>query len=120
MSFVDEVASLKTLRLTTVGRKSGQERTAEVWFVVDDGAIWVQAGAKGVKGWYANVRADPRVRLAFGERKRSGLADCATDDVERQRVVGLFRRKYLLARLASWLGSGIGQGRPVRIQITEE
>lgn len=120
MSSLDEIAPVKTLRLTTVGRKSGLERHAQVWFVVDGDAIWVQAGARGVKGWYANARANPQVHLQVRARRWAGRAECVDAPEERQRVAALFRRKYLLARLAGWLGAGIGHGRPLRIQLTAE
>lgn len=120
MRDLSRLAGHKTLRLTTVGRKSGQERTAEVWFVLEDGALLVQAGPKGQKGWYANVRANPRVKLQIGSQDLSGKAEALTAAPEEERVADLFRRKYWLARVARWFGSQIGRGKPVRIQITAE
>lgn len=110
------IAGRKTARLTTVGRKSGQERTVEIWFVVDEGAVLVQAGPKGRKGWYANVGANPTVRLQIGDTALEGIAERLEVSEERDRVAALFRRKYWLARLAGWVGSPIGRGDPVRIR----
>ena len=114
------ISAHKTLKLTTVGRKSGQMRTAEVWFVIEDGALLVQAGPQGQKGWYANVRANPRVSLQVGASALTGLAEAITTPADEERVAALFRRKYWLARVARWFGSALGRGRPVRIQITDE
>ena len=116
---MEHLASRRTLHLTTVGRKSGLERTAEVWFVVEDGSVLVQAGPQGLKGWYANLRASPRVKLQLGETAFAGRAECIVAEGEQERVAALFRRKYWLAREAGWVGSRIGRGRPVRIHITE-
>lgn len=114
MARFEDLARRKTLRLFTVGRKSGRERMAEVWFVVDGDALLVQAGPQGQKGWYANVCANPGVRVEVGDRTLAGRAEALGDD-ERERVADLFRRKYWLARVARWFGSQIGRGRPVRI-----
>ena len=119
MAPLDELHSLSTLKLTTIGRKSGQMRTVEVWFVVDDGAIVVQAGAQGQKGWLANVRSNPGVRLELAGRALEGRAEPMAES-EHERVARLFRRKYWLARLARWVGSQIGRGKPVRIELTAE
>jgi len=117
---LEQLASCKTLRLTTVGRKSGLERTAEVWFVVESRSVLVQAGPQGSKGWYANLRSNPQVTLLVDGMSFSGKAECIEAGVdEEERVAALFRRKYWLARMARWLGSAIGRGRPVRIHITE-
>lgn len=108
-----------TLRLTTLGRKSGKERVAEVWFVVDDGAVILQAGAKGAKGWLGNLSANPDVRLEIGTITLRGRAQVLSAE-ERERVAALFRRKYWLARIARFVGSQIGRGTPVRIELTGE
>lgn len=114
MARIEDIRHHKTLRLFTVGRKSGRERMAEVWFVVDGGALLIQAGPQGQKGWYVNVCANPSVRVEIGDRTLAGKAEALADG-ERDRVAALFRRKYWLARVARWFGSQIGRGRPVRI-----
>lgn len=61
------------LVLTTVGRKSGQERsTPLVWFPGGDGSWLIVASAAGAPknpSWYYNLAAHPdRVRIAVGGR----------------------------------------------------
>ena len=120
MSKLDEFAAEKTLQLTTVGRRSGVERTALIWFVVDGDCLLVQAGPKGQKGWYANVGSNPEVRLQVGDLIVAGIAERIQNPTEEERIGQLFRRKYWLARVASWLGLQIGRGRAVRIRLREE
>jgi deazaflavin-dependent oxidoreductase (nitroreductase family) len=112
-------AARRMLRLTTIGRRTGRERTVDVWFVLDDGGILVQAGVKGERGWYANLRANPNVKVDLGGRAFVGVAEITPPD-EQSRADALFRRKYWLARVARWFGSRIGRGKPVRIRIREE
>lgn len=64
----------EALVLTTVGRKSGLERTTPVgWFPGDDGSWLIVASAAGAPGnpaWYYNIAAHPdQVRVEIAGRK---------------------------------------------------
>ena len=107
----------RTLELTTTGRRSGVPRTARIWFVVDGKRVCVQAGPKGKRGWLANLRANPKVTLAIGGHRFTGVATPVTDPAERERVLGLIRDKYWLARAAAGVGSRSGHGEPVWIEL---
>lgn len=70
----------KTLVLTTVGRKSGLERTSPVgWFPGPDGSWLIVASAGGAPGnpaWYYNIGARPdQVRIEVGGRKVAVVAE---------------------------------------------
>lgn len=119
MATLTDLAGAKTLRLTTTGRKSGRKRTAEVWFVVDEEGLLVQAGPQGRRGWYVNLTHDPRVEVTIGDRALRGTAEVLAVG-EQERVAALFRRKYWLARVARWFGSQIGRGLPVRIRVVPD
>lgn len=110
------LAEARALKITTIGRKTGKRRTAEIWFVVEGDHLFVQAGEKAHKGWLANIRSNPEVDLEIAGTKLHGRATVISDAVEGQRVLALFRQKYWLARVASWVGAGIGAGVPVRIE----
>ena len=49
----------RTIDITTLGRCSGIPRRIEVWFHRVDGR-WYLTGVPGPRGWYANLRANPR------------------------------------------------------------
>src|SRR5262249_18835564 len=53
------VQDRSTIELTTTGRKSGNEHTKPIWFVVSDGKIVVQAGKDGKTDWYQNLLKTP-------------------------------------------------------------
>ncbi|MGB3698678.1 MAG: nitroreductase family deazaflavin-dependent oxidoreductase [Gordonia sp. (in: high G+C Gram-positive bacteria)] len=74
--------------LTTVGRKSGQERTVPLLFLRDGDAIVLVASQGGLPNnpsWYYNVRDEPAVRIQIGDDERAYRARIA-DDAERARL----------------------------------
>lgn len=74
--------------LTTTGRRSGEPRRLEIWYVVVDGRV-VVTGTPGRRDWLANLRADPRARLHLADPHRDVdvLADEVTDADERRTLV---------------------------------
>jgi deazaflavin-dependent oxidoreductase (nitroreductase family) len=107
-----------SLKLTTVGRKSGQPRTADIWFVVEGDHLFVQAGKKARTGWLVNIKHRPDVELEIRGTKFHGRAAVVAGPSDRQRILALFRQKYWRAWLGSFIGSSIGAGVPVRITVT--
>lgn len=53
-----------TVDLATLGRRSGEQRWVEIWYVVVEGRLLV-TGTPGRRDWLANLRADPRAAVRF-------------------------------------------------------
>ena len=109
-----------SVKLTTIGRSSGQPRTVTVWFVYDGGHVYLQAGKEGHTDWYRNLRKHPEVTLDFGALTARGSAQTVDDPREVDRVHGLFRQKYLTARISGWLGGSFGSGKVVLVEALED
>ena len=69
------------LSLSTIGRKTGKDRTVELWFVYEEGLVWFLAG-KDRNGptshWARNLLANPNASLKIGRtvfRARSTKVD---------------------------------------------
>ena len=105
------------IEITTIGRKSGKPHAKPIWYVVDDGRIFVQSGKDGKTDWYRNVQKTPAVTLKADRYTFRARGRTLTDPKDVERVHALFRDKYTSARLLSWVGSGIGQGLPVELTI---
>lgn len=90
----------RTIRLTTVGRRSGRMRTVTLWYV-DDGpsSILVQHVAAQPAGWYANLLNNPNVWVDFGDGRLPGRAQPIRSPEEVREVLRRIRRKYPLAWL---------------------
>jgi deazaflavin-dependent oxidoreductase (nitroreductase family) len=78
----------RLLLLTTKGAKTGTDRTTPVMFHPDGDRVVVMAsnaGAPKAPDWYANLRADPSVRVEIGDDAYPATATVATGD-ERARL----------------------------------
>jgi deazaflavin-dependent oxidoreductase (nitroreductase family) len=76
-----------TCDVSTIGRRSGQVRRVEIWYVVVDGEI-VLTGTPGPRSWLANLRHHPEAVLHLRDPARdlAMLARELTDRAERRRV----------------------------------
>ena len=120
VSDLQAVGNQWSVKLTTIGRSSGQPRTVTIWFVYDDGRIYLQAGKEGRTDWYRNLRKHPEVTLDFGRLAARGRARTVDDPKEVDRVHGLFRQKYLTARVSGWLGGSFGSGKVVLVDSWQD
>ena len=106
-----------TLDIVTRGRVTGNPRTQTVWFVYDQGVIYVQSGSGGKTDWYRNLLKNPAVTLRIGALVLEGEARPVKDERLVEQVHDLFRGKYRLARIAQSLGSTIGRGEVVAVRV---
>lgn len=78
----------RLLLLTTKGARSGTDRTTPMMFHPDGDRVVVMAsnaGAPKAPDWYANLRANPSVRVEIGTDAYPATATVATGD-ERARL----------------------------------
>ena len=115
-----QVANESTLEITTIGRKSGKPRTTPIWFVYDQGALYIQSGKDGKTHWYRNLQKNPQMQLKIGQLTLTGKAQFVTDTAESEKVHDLFRSKYALARAAGFVGSSIGHGEVILVEHLTE
>jgi deazaflavin-dependent oxidoreductase (nitroreductase family) len=75
--------------MTTLGAKSGAERTTPVVYFKDGERIYVIASAGGSTkhpAWYHNLVANPELTVEVGPDKYRARAVSVTDDGERDRL----------------------------------
>jgi len=71
------------LLLTTIGRKSGQRRTAPLLFIEDAGNVVVVASQGGLPKdplWYKNLQANPECEVQIKRRKMKMTARTASPE----------------------------------------
>ncbi len=102
------LAADMTIDITTTGRRSGQPRRIEIWFLNVDDQIYI-TGTPGPRDWLANLRADPALTFHLKQSVQADLRATAvevTDTEERNRV---FR-----AASAQWY---LNQGDPMDVLL---
>jgi deazaflavin-dependent oxidoreductase (nitroreductase family) len=90
-----------TVDITTIGRRSGEPRRIEIWFLNVGGSIYI-TGTTGKRDWFANVKANPGLTFHLKESVRADLSATATvvtDRAEREQV-------FLDANAHWYLGQG--------------
>jgi F420H(2)-dependent quinone reductase len=91
-----QVAGTPVLLLTTVGRRSGQTRTAPVLYLADSGRLIVigsNAGHKAAPAWSLNLEAHPDAEVQIGGKRRKVRARVAEGD-ERAELWRKMNKQY--------------------------
>lgn len=83
---LDVLKDTLIINLSTIGRKSGQWSRIEIWWFYIEGRF-VITGTPGPRDWYANVLANPAIRIHAGDAEWSGTALPITDEAARRRVL---------------------------------
>ncbi len=85
-----KAASMPVVRLTTIGRKSGEPRTVLLTSPVqEDGTIVVVASRGGDDhnpAWLHNIKANPQVRVVFAGQPEQQMTARVADEAERARL----------------------------------
>ncbi|MEL6982915.1 MAG: nitroreductase/quinone reductase family protein [Actinomycetota bacterium] len=85
-----------TIDITTTGRRSGQPRRIEIWFLNIEGRVFI-TGTPGRRDWMANLAADPRFTFHLKESVTADLeAEARTVEDEPT------RRLVLEHAVATW------------------
>lgn len=74
--------------LLTTGRRTGLERTTEIWFAIAGGILYVLAGSGERASWVRNLRAHPALNI----RIRDSIFRCNVRDVRDPAEDALARR----------------------------
>jgi hypothetical protein len=82
------------IEITVTGRRSGREFSHPVWFVVEDGTLYLLPVSGSETEWYRNVLTTPTIVLAAEGAQGSAEASPLTDAAKVADVVERFRAKY--------------------------
>lgn len=82
---VEELAAIRTIELTTIGRRSGSPARIEIWWFHVEGRFII-TGTPGKRDWYANVLANPHVIVHTAAGDITGTATPISDRALRHRV----------------------------------
>ncbi len=96
-------------------RSDGTLRDTHVWFIEEDGVLWLEAGSPE-NGWYVDVRSDPR--LVFRAEGREGEFVARPLPEDRARHARL--REQLRTRYGwrdAWVSLYVDQTRSLAVRL---
>jgi deazaflavin-dependent oxidoreductase (nitroreductase family) len=80
--------------LTTVGRVTGSDHEIEIWYVREDAAVYMLAGAGEQSDWVRNLQAEPAVRVRIDDVTHDGCGRVVTDPDEDRHARTVVFAKY--------------------------
>jgi deazaflavin-dependent oxidoreductase (nitroreductase family) len=90
----DRLADYRQIKLNVVGRKSGYTISHPVWFVFEDGKLYLLPVRGSDTQWYRNVLKNPSIRIdargAEGEFRAAPIRQAESV----KSVIEKFREKY--------------------------
>jgi deazaflavin-dependent oxidoreductase (nitroreductase family) len=92
--FRDALRGTRELELTVTGRNSGRESTRPVWFVQDDGNLFLLPVGGSDSNWYKNVLKTPSIELTAGGTELRANAQPLDDADAVRQVADRFRARY--------------------------
>ena len=82
------------ITISVTGRKSGRTISNPVWFVLQNGTLYLLPLKGSDTEWYKNVLKNPAIRIQAGDAKAEVKVTPVTDTKQVAPVVEKFRSKY--------------------------
>jgi len=93
-ALTDRLSRLSEINITVTGRKSGRKMPIPVWFVLDDGKLYLLPVQGSDTQWYKNVLKNPLIRVDAGGAEAEFQAVPITDGARVSSIAEKFREKY--------------------------
>ena len=90
----NRLSRLKEITITVTGRKSGRTISVPVWFVLEDGELYLLPVNGSDTQWYKNVLKNPSIRIDAGGDAAELRAVLVTDSKQVSSIIEKFRAKY--------------------------
>jgi deazaflavin-dependent oxidoreductase (nitroreductase family) len=90
----DRLARYRQIKLSVVGRKTGQEFSNPVWFVAEDDTLYLLPVRGSDTQWYKNVLKNLSIRIDARGAEAAFRAVPITEAKAVKSVIEKFREKY--------------------------
>jgi deazaflavin-dependent oxidoreductase (nitroreductase family) len=90
----DRLARYRQIKISVIGRKSGQTISIPVWFVLEDQKLYLLPVQGSDSQWYKNVVRNPQIHIDARSAEAGFQAVPVTDAKAVKSVVEKFRGKY--------------------------
>ena len=93
-SFTNRLSRFSEITISVTGRKSGRTVSIPIWFVFEDGELYLLPVKGSDTQWYRNVVKNRAIDIAARDAKAEFNAIPITDPKQVSSVVEKFRGKY--------------------------
>ena len=93
-SLKDRLSRTNEINISVTGRKSGHIISNPVWFVFDDGKLYLLPVKGSDTQWYKNVLQNPKIRIKAGSSETELNVTPVNEAKTVSSVVDKFRDKY--------------------------
>ena len=90
----DRLSQYREITITVTGRKSGRTISLPIWFVWEDGKLYLLPVKGSDTQWYKNLLKMPSIRIQAGDAEAELKFVLLTDSTQVSSVVKRFRAKY--------------------------
>jgi len=91
---VDRLSKASEINITVTGRKSGRAITMPIWFVFENGTLYLLPVKGSDTQWYKNILNNPAMRIAADGAEAQVKVTSLTDAKPVMSVIEKFRAKY--------------------------
>jgi deazaflavin-dependent oxidoreductase (nitroreductase family) len=93
-SLKERLARYRQIKISVIGRKSGQTISVPVWFVLDGEKLYLLPVQGSDTQWYKNALKNPSIRIDARGAEAGFQAVPVTDAKTLKSVIEKFREKY--------------------------
>ena len=93
-SMEDRLSRYREIKITVTGRKSGRQISNPVWFVYEDGTLYLVPVQGSDTQWFKNVQKHPAMRVEARGKEEDVRPVTITDPAQVASIVEKFRQKY--------------------------
>src|SRR5213592_5058045 len=90
----DRLTRYRQIKISVIGRKSGQKISIPVWFVLEDEKLYLLPVQGSDTQWYKNVLKNPSIRIHARGAEAEFQTVPITDATRVSSVIEKFRDKY--------------------------
>jgi deazaflavin-dependent oxidoreductase (nitroreductase family) len=90
----DHLSRYREINISVTGRKSGRAISIPVWFVLEEGKLYLLPVQGSDTQWYKNVLNNPMIRIEARGAEAEVKVVVVTDGTQVASVVEQFRAKY--------------------------
>ena len=119
-ALLTQLADEEYCYVTTTGRVSGRPHEIEIWFGVNNGALYLLSGGGENSDWVKNMHKNPLVTVRIGKHTFVGRARFELDAQEETRARHILAAKYQGWREGDELSNWAQTALPVGIDLTRQ